>query len=532
MTNSASWYQTAVFYELHVRAFSDSNGDGHGDLRGLITRLDYLRDLGVNCVWLLPINPSPLHDDGYDVADYRNIHPDFGTLDDFRELIAQAHQRGLRILMDLVLNHTSEQHAWFQAARSDRHSPYRDFYVWSDTDQKYADVRIVFCDVEPSNWTWDEVAGQYYWHRFYRQQPDLNYDNPAVRAEMLDVARFWLDLGVDGFRLDAVTYLFEREGTDCAGLPETHAYLKDLRRLIDTHYPDRVLLCEANLWPGELRAYFGGEINDECQMGFHFPLMPRVFMALAQADRTPIVEILAQTPQLPAGAQWATFLRNHDELTLEMVTPEERDFMWQTYAPEPRMKINLGIRRRLAPLLNHDARLIKLANSILLTLTGSPVLYYGDEIGLGDNIWLDDRNGVRTPMPWNSSVNAGFSATDHLYAPLGADYATVNVAAQQADPASVLNWFKHALHVRQQHPALGQGELHWLPNDQPALLAYWRIHHADRVLVINNLSAQVQAIDLPADAAYFDLLSKSLVTQHSSLQPYQCLWLTPSIAQS
>jgi maltose alpha-D-glucosyltransferase / alpha-amylase len=398
--NDKLWYKNAIFYEVYVRAFRDSNRDGHGDLRGLIEKLDYIKEIGVDCLWLLPIYPSPLMDDGYDIADYYNIHPDYGTLDDFKEFLAEAKKRGLRVITDLVLNHTSDQHPWFQAARSDRNSPYRDYYVWSDTDEKYQEARIIFLDTEDSNWSWDEVAGQYYWHRFYSSQPDLNYDNPAVQKEMLEVMKFWLDLGVDGFRADAIPYLFEREGTNCENLPETHAYLKKLRRFLDEHYPDRVLLCEANQWPKDVRPYFGD--GDEFHMGFHFPVMPRLYMALAKEDRSDIVNILEATPPIPDNCQWCTFLRNHDELTLEMVTESERQFMWDFYAPEPRMRLNLGIRRRLAPLMEGDRRKIELLHSILFTLPGSPILYYGDELGMGDQIWLDDRDGVRTPMQWNA----------------------------------------------------------------------------------------------------------------------------------
>jgi maltose alpha-D-glucosyltransferase/alpha-amylase len=515
------WYQDTIFYELHVRAFCDSNGDGQGDLQGIISKLDYVRDLGVGCIWLLPIYPSPLRDDGYDIADYRGIRPELGTLDDFRELIDQAHQRGLRVITDLVLNHTSDQHPWFQAARSDRSSPYRDYYVWSDTDQKYANVRIVFRDVEPSNWTWDEQAGQYYWHRFYASQPDLNYDNPAVRAEMLDIARFWLELGIDGFRLDAVTYLFEREGTDCANLPETHAFLKELRHFIDTHYPERILLCEANLWPEELRDYFGD--GDECHMGFHFPLMPRLFLALQQGNRAPIEWILDRTPALPAHSQWCLFLRNHDELTLEMVSEEERQALWHAYAPDPQMRLNLGIRRRLAPLLDHDRRKIELLNSLLLTLPGTPIIYYGDEIGMGDNLSLKDRDGVRTPMQWNGHRNAGFSTADRLYAPL-ADL-DANVAQQQADPHSLLNTLRHMITVRKQHSALGRGDFAWLSMRSPAIAAYWRTLDRERILVLQNLSGQPQALELPHQPQnWLDLLTGSRVIP-SSLTPYQFVWL-------
>src|SRR5512138_948426 len=439
--NNSLWYKDAIFYQVYVRAFYDSNGDGHGDIKGLTQKLDYLQDLGVDCVWLMPIYPSPLRDDGYDIADYYNVAKTFGTLEDFKELLDAAHQREIRIIMDLVLNHTSDQHPWFQASRSDRNSPYRDYYVWSDTDQKYQDARIIFLDTEVSNWTYDEKTGQYYWHRFYASQPDLNFDNPKVQEEMFNVARFWLDLGIDGFRADAVPYLFEREGTNCENLPETHVYLKKLRAFMDREYPGRILLCEANQWPEDVRPYFGD--GDEFQMGFHFPIMPRIYMALKKGRADDMHEILKRTPQIPPTCQWCIFLRNHDELTLEMVTEEERQWMWRQYAPDPRMKLNLGIRRRLAPLLDNDQHKIELAHSLLLTLPGSPILYYGDEIGMGDNIWLFDRNGVRTPMQWNTGSNAGFSdaASESLFAPVIDDEvfgaAHVNVEAQRQDPESL-----------------------------------------------------------------------------------------------
>ena len=434
------WYKNAVFYEVYIRAFYDSNGDGHGDLRGLKEKLDYLQDLGVDCLWLMPIYPSPLKDDGYDIADYYRILETYGTLQDFKDLLDAAHERGMRVITDLVLNHTSDQHAWFQASRSSRESPYRDYYVWSDTDQKYQEARIIFVDTQKSNWTWDPGSGQYYWHRFYPSQPDLNFDNPAVQQEMLNAVKFWLDMGVDGFRADAVPYLFERDGTNCENLPETHAFLKRLRRFMDENYPGRILLCEANQWPEDVRPYFGD--NDEFHMGFHFPLMPRIYMALRKADKQPLEWVLKRTPPIPEDCQWCVFLRNHDELTLEMVTEEERQWMWQEYAPDARMRLNLGIRRRLTPLLDNDRRKIDVANSLLFTMPGSPIIYYGDEIGMGDNIWLPDRNGVRTPMQWEDGLNAGFSSAteDQVYAPVIQDdpYGVqwVNVAAQQADPGS------------------------------------------------------------------------------------------------
>lgn len=500
---SQDWYKDAIFYEVSVRAFADGNGDGSGDLPGLVGRLDYLQDLGVDTLWLLPIAPSPLRDDGYDVADYCDVHADYGTLQDFQDLVAEAHRRGLRVIVELVVNHTSDQHPWFQASRDPahpEHAKYRDWYVWSDTDQRYQDTRIIFLDSEPSNWTFDPVRGQYYWHRFFHHQPDLNYDCPAVQRAMLRVVQFWLDLGVDGFRVDATPYLYEREGTNCENLPETHAYLKRLRQFVDAYAPGTMLLSEANQWPEDVRPYFGD--GDEFHMNFHFPLMPRIFMALAKADRAPIESILARTPALPALCQWGTFLRCHDELTLEMVSTEDRQFMWDFYAPEPRMRLNLGIRRRLAPLLDNDMRRIQLAHSILLTFVGSPFLYYGDEIGMGDNIWLEDRNGLRTPMQWDSSPNAGFStaAPEALYAPVIADavygYQQVNVEAQLADPDSVLNWIKRVIRVRRGHPAFGRGDLQLLPVQQSAGLAYIRHYRQETLLVIHNLSPEMQVFDL------------------------------------
>ncbi|HHE71728.1 MAG TPA: maltose alpha-D-glucosyltransferase [Chloroflexi bacterium] len=499
------WYKDAVFYEVSVRAFADSNGDGIGDLPGLTSKLDYLQALGIDAIWMLPIFPSPLRDDGYDVADYCDIHPDYGTLEDFGRLVEEAHRRGLRIVVELVPNHTSDQHPWFQASRDPNHpehARYRDWYVWSDTPDRYKDARIIFIDYEPSNWTYDPLRGQYYWHRFFHHQPDLNYDNPAVQREMMKILQFWIDQGADALRIDAPPYLYEREGTNCENLPETHAYLKRLRALVDAYAPGTMLLSEANQWPQEVRAYFGD--GDEMHMNFHFPLMPRIFMALAQADRTSIEWIMARTPELPPICQWGTFLRNHDELTLEMVTPEERTFMWAYYAPEPRMRLNLGIRRRLAPLLENDQDRIRCANSILLTFIGSPFIYYGDEIGMGDNIWLEDRNGVRTPMQWTAAPNAGFTAPDvpaeRLYLPLIDDavfgYRTVNVAAQEAEPDSLLNWMRRALQVRRQHPVFGRGHLILLAPEPKSVLAYVREGPQETVLVVNNLAAEEQRVTL------------------------------------
>ncbi len=536
------WYKDAVFYEVFVRAFSDSNGDGIGDLAGLTSRLDYLQWLGVDAVWMLPIFPSPLRDDGYDVADYCAVHPDYGTLDDFKTLVEEAHQRGLRVVVELIPNHTSDQNAWFQASRDPnhpQHAVYRDWYVWSDTDRKYQDARIIFLDTEPSNWTFDPVRGAYFWHRFFHHQPDLNYDNPAVQRAMLRAVQFWLDLGADAFRVDATPYLIEREGTSCENLPETHAFLKRLRAFVDAYAPGTMLLSEANQWPQDVRPYFGD--GDEFHMNFHFPLMPRVFMALAKADRTPITDILARTPPLPAGCQWATFLRCHDELTLEMVTPEERQFMWEFYAPEPRMRLNLGIRRRLAPLLGNDRSRIELANSLLFTLPGSLVLYYGDEIGMGDNIWLADRDGVRTPMQWSSGPNAGFSPAPAfaLSDPVIDDetygFQRLNVAAQQADPNSLLKRMREMIRVRKAHPAFGRGDLSFLAAPDPAVLAFVRADPSETILAIHNLAENRREtrLDLAAFAGQspVDLFSGQRLPTVAAdpyaltLPPYGYRWL-------
>jgi maltose alpha-D-glucosyltransferase/alpha-amylase len=494
------WYKDAIFYELHVRAFMDSNGDGIGDFPGLTARLDYVRDLGVSCIWLLPMYPSPLRDDGYDISDYRNIHPDYGTLDDFQRFLDAAHSRGLRVIADLVLNHTSDQHPWFQEARRSPDSPYRDYYVWSDTDQRYREARIIFLDSETSNWTWDPVARQYFWHRFYHHQPDLNFDNPAVRASMLDVMRYWLDRGLDGFRIDAVPYLFEREETNCENLPETHAYLRELRAEIDARYRGRILFAEANQWPADVRPYFGD--GDECHMAFNFPLMPRLFMALRREERRPIIDIVRQTPDIPASCQWGTFLRNHDELTLEMVTDEERDYMYHEYATDARMRLNLGIRRRLAPLMENGRRQVELLNSLLLSLPGSPVLYYGDEIGMGDNIFLGDRNGVRTPMQWTPDRNAGFSRCDpeRLYLPVNVNplyhYQSLNVETQLRTQTSLLNWVKRLIRVRRKYPVFGRGSIEFLLPENDKILAYVRESADETILCVNNLSRFAQAAEL------------------------------------
>ena len=531
--NQALWYKDAVFYQVYPRAFYDSNGDGHGDLRGLTLKLDYLKDLGIDCLWLMPIYPSPLKDDGYDIADYYNVAETFGNIDDLKYLIENAHERNIRIIMDLVLNHTSDQHPWFQSARADRNSPYRDYYVWSDTDQKYRDARIIFIDTEPSNWTWDETAGQYYWHRFYASQPDLNYDNPEVQEEMLRVARFWLDLGIDGFRADAVPYLFEREGTNCENLPETHAYLKTLRAFLESNYPDRILLCEANQWPADVRPYFGD--GDEFHMGFHFPIMPRIYMGLKKGIASDMRAILDRTPPIPENCQWCIFLRNHDELTLEMVTEEERQWMWEKYAPDPRMKLNLGIRRRLAPLLDNDPRKIELAHSLLLTLPGSAVLYYGDEIGMGDNIWLFDRNGVRTPMQWDAGSSAGFSKApnESLFAPVIEDdvygAARVNVEAQRQDPNSLWNAIRRMIDERKEHPAFGRGDFGWLDLRNDHMAAFQRTYCEQTIIVIHNLSSSTQSISLETKKSantLTDLLTKRTFNAGIlELQPYEFLWL-------
>jgi maltose alpha-D-glucosyltransferase/alpha-amylase len=494
------WYKRAVFYEVLIRGFNDSNGDGTGDIRGLTDKLDYLQWLGVDCIWLLPIFESPLRDGGYDISDYMQILPEFGDLGDFVEMVDEAHKRGIRVIADLVLNHTSDQHPWFQASRADPDGPYGDFYVWSDSDDRYRDARIIFVDTETSNWTWDPVRGQYFWHRFFSHQPDLNFENPAVQEAMLEVLRFWLDLGIDGFRLDAVPYLFEEEGTNCENLPRTHEYLRRVRKEVDSKYADRVLLAEANQWPADVVEYFGND--DECHMAFHFPLMPRIFMAVRRESRYPISEILAQTPPIPVNSQWGIFLRNHDELTLEMVTDEERDYMYTEYAADPRMKANIGIRRRLAPLLDNSRDQMELFTSLLLSLPGSPVLYYGDEIGMGDNIYLGDRDGVRTPMQWSPDRNAGFSKADpqRLYLPLILDpvygYQALNVEAEQRLNTSLLWWTKRMLEVRKAHPVFGLGSFEELGSSNPSVLAYVREFGDDRVLCVANLSRFAQPVEL------------------------------------
>ena len=508
------WYKTAVFYEVLVRAFNDADNNGLGDLRGLADKLDYLKWLGIDCLWLPPFYNSPLRDGGYDISDYRAVLPEYGTVDDFVYLLDEAHSRGIRVITDLVLNHTSDAHPWFQQSRMDPDGPYGDFYVWRDDDTGYPDARVIFVDTETSNWKFDPVRGQYYWHRFFSHQPDLNYENPAVQEAILDVIRFWLDLGIDGFRLDAVPYLFAAEGTNCENLPETHAFLKRCRKIVDDEYPGRVLLAEANQWPADVVEYFGNADTggDECHMAFHFPLMPRIFMAVRRESRFPISEILAQTPAIPAGCQWGIFLRNHDELTLEMVTDEERDYMYAEYATDPRMKANIGIRRRLAPLLDNDRNQQELFTALLLSLPGSPVLYYGDEIGMGDNIWLGDRDAVRTPMQWTPDRNAGFSRCDpaRLYLPTIMDplygYQAVNVEAQINNTSSLLHWTRRMLKVRTEHRAFGVGEFTELGSSNPSVLAFlrrWAPGEADgedaaedMVMCVNNLSRFPQPVEL------------------------------------
>ena len=502
-TEQLLWFKNAVFYELPVRAFRDANDDGVGDFPGLIDSLDYLQWLGVDCIWLLPFNKSPMRDGGYDISDHYDVLPEYGTVQDVRALMEAAHARGMRVIMDMVMNHTSDQHPWFQQARSSPDNPYRDWYVWSDTKNRYTDARIIFVDTETSNWTWDEQAGAYYWHRFFNHQPDLNYDNAEVREEMKNVCRFWLDLGLDGFRLDAVPYLFEREGTNSENLPETHEFLADLRATIDREYGgDKVLLAEANQWPEDVVDYFGTLEHPECHMCFHFPLMPRMFMGLRREQRYPITEILERTPTIPEKCQWGLFLRNHDELTLEMVSDEERDYMWQEYATDPRMKLNLGIRRRLAPLLNNGRRQMELFYGLLLSLPGAPILYYGDEIGMGDNVYLGDRDGVRTPMQWSEDRNGGFSRADfaQLYMPPLMDpvygYAACNVAAQRRNASSLLHWLRRFVAVRKRWPVFGAGTFEALDAANPSVFAFLRTLDDHVVLCVNNLSRFAQPVEL------------------------------------
>ncbi|HLK50633.1 MAG TPA: maltose alpha-D-glucosyltransferase [Bryobacteraceae bacterium] len=545
------WYKDAILYEVHVRAFFDSNGDGIGDFSGLTQKLDYVRDLGVTCIWLLPFFPSPLKDDGYDISDYVNVNPAYGTIDDFKAFLDAAHDRGLQVMIELVMNHTSDQHPWFQRARqAPAGSAERDFYVWSDTDQKYRDARIIFTDTEKSNWTWDPLAQAYFWHRFFSHQPDLNYDNPLVVEEMLGIMRYWLDLGVDALRVDAIPYLVERDGTSCENLPETHLIVKRLRRAVDESYANRMILAEANQWPTDVRPYFGD--GDECHMAFHFPLMPRIYMALRQEDRLPITDIMAQTPDIPDSCQWGLFLRNHDELTLEMVTNDERDYMYLAYSAESRMRINLGIRRRLAPLMDNNRRRIELLNSILFSFPGTPILYYGDEIGMGDNVYLGDRNGVRTPMQWSSDRNAGFSRTTpaRLYSPVIMDpvwgYEAVNVEAQQSDPSSLLSWMRNMIALRKLFRVFGRGTLEFLRPANRKVLAYLRRDHEEQILCVANLSRFAQPVDLdlaelegsiPIEMlGYVEFPPIGHEPYRLTLAPYGFLWLElhspPKIAVS
>ena len=501
MASDPLWYKDAIIYQLHVKAFFDSNNDGIGDFEGLRRKLDYLQDLGVTTLWLLPFYPSPLRDDGYDISDYKNINPSYGKMADFKAFIREAHRRDIRVITELIINHTSDQHPWFQRARRAKPgSKLRDFYVWSDTDQKFPETRIIFVDTEKSNWAWDPVAQAYYWHRFYSHQPDLNFDNPRVFRAVVDVMRFWLDLGVDGMRLDAVPYLIEREGTINENLPETHEVLRRLRRELDTRYGDRMLLAEANQWPEDVLQYFGD--GDECHMAFHFPLMPRIYMAVATEDRHPIADIMRQTPDIPETCQWAVFLRNHDELTLEMVTDRERDYLWNYYAADRRARLNLGIRRRLAPLMENDRRKIELLNALLISMPGTPVFYYGDEIGMGDNVFLGDRDGVRTPMQWSFDRNGGFSRADpaRLYLPPIMDpvygFEAVNVEAQSRSPSSLLNWVKRLIAARRSRRAFGRGTLRFLYPSNRKVIAYMRAYGDEIVLCVANLSRTPQAVEL------------------------------------
>jgi len=500
LKRDAGWAKEAIIYQVHVRAFFDSNGDGIGDFQGLAQRLDYVQEIGVNAIWLMPFFPSPLRDDGYDISDYKSVHPIYGTLDDFKTFLSGAHDRGIRVIIEMVANHTSDQHPWFVESRASQNNPKRDWYVWSDTDTRYRGTRIIFLDTEMSNWAWDPISKSYYWHRFFSHQPDLNYDEPAVRHEMWNVMKFWLELGVDGFRLDAVPYLIEREGTSCENLPETHDVIRELRKKVDDQFPGAILLAEANQWPADLRPYFGN--GDEFHMAFHFPLMPRMFMGLRLEDRKPITEILQQTPEIPASCQWCLFLRNHDELTLEMVTDIERDYMYDIYASDKTMRLNLGIRRRLAPLLDNDRRRIELMNGMLMSLPGTPIIYYGDEIGMGDNIYLGDRNGVRTPMQWSGSWNGGFSTADpeRLYSPPILNpvygYQAVNVLSQRRTEHSLFSWMKHIIRIRRSSPVFGAGSIEFLYPENHRVLAYIRQLGKETVLVVNNLSSAAQAVEL------------------------------------
>ena len=530
------WYQHAIFYELYLRAFKDNDSNGHGDFAGLRSKLDYLQWLGVDCIWLLPIYPSPLNDDGYDISSFYGIHPDYGLLEDFKMTVDEIHRRGMRIICDLVVNHTSNQHPWFIEARTHQESPKRDWYVWSDSPDKYSDARIIFLDTETSNWAYDEMSQQYYWHRFFSSQPDLNYDNPRVQQALLDVMEFWLSLGVDGFRVDAVPYLFEREGGNGENLPETHEFLQRMRAFVDTHFPSALMLGEANQWPEDVIPYFGSKMAPEFPMNFHFPLMPRLFMALAKQDNSSIIEILQRTPPLPEGTQWVTFLRNHDELTLEMVTEEERQFMWNYYSPDAAHRLNLGIRRRLAPLMENDKRKILLMHSLLFSLPGTPILYYGDEIGMGDNVQLFDRNGVRTPMQWSDDKNGGFSDAplETLYAPPINDatygYEAVNVESQMKDPDSLLNQVRRMIRTHKEYDSLALGEMNWMPDMAREMLCFWRRAHSHALFFAHNLSDHDQTIQLPSDnRQYLDVLNDDLYEGEVILPAYHYLWLKPIV---
>jgi maltose alpha-D-glucosyltransferase/alpha-amylase len=532
------WYKDAIIYETHVKAFFDSNRDGIGDFQGLIEKLDYLQDLGITCLWLLPFFPSPLRDDGYDIADYEDVHPSYGTLQDFKRFLGAAHDRNLQVIIELVINHTSDRHPWFQRAREAQpNSPERDFYVWSDTNKRYSDARIIFTDTEKSNWAWDPVANAYYWHRFYSHQPDLNFDNPAVLEHVIRAMKFWLDMGVDGLRLDAIPYLVEREGTNCENLPETHALIKSIRRELD-RYENRLMLAEANQWPTDVRPYFGD--GDECHMAFHFPVMPRIFMGLRMEDRHPITEIMTQTPEIPTNCQWGMFLRNHDELTLEMVTADERDYMYLAYSADPRMKINVGIRRRLAPLMENDRRRIELLNSLLLSFPGTPIIYYGDEIGMGDNIYLGDRNGVRTPMQWSPDRNAGFSKADpaRVYSPIIMDpvygYQAVNVEAQMNDASSLFHWMRNMIALRKLFKVFGRGTIEFLQPKNRKVLAYLRRYENDQILCVANLSRFAQPVELDLSSfagmkptemfGYSEFPLVGTTSYQLSLNPYGFYW--------
>lgn len=550
VSNDPFWYKDAVFYEIHVKAYADGNGDGIGDFQGLIGKLDYLEWLGVDCIWLLPFYPSPLRDDGYDVADFLTVAEQYGTMQDVKQLLDEAHRRGIRVIVDLVLNHTSDRHAWFQESRQSAQSPKRGFYVWSDTDRKYGKARIIFIDTEKSNWTWDPEAKAFYWHRFFSHQPDLNYDNPEVRQAMLDIMTFWLDQGLDGFRCDAVPYLFEREGTICENLPETHDYLKSIRERIDASYLGRILLAEANQWPTDVRPYFGD--GDEFHMAFHFPLMPRLYMGVRSETRDPIIDMFTHTPEIPPNCQWCLFLRNHDELTLEMCSGEERDYMYYTYARDPSMRRNIGIGRRLAPLLENDRRKIELLHSLVFTLPGSPIIYYGDEIGMGDNLKLKDRDGVRTPMQWTMDRNAGFSSCDpdRLYLPVVADaiygYHAINVESQREAPHSLLHWMKRMIAARKQFPVFGRGSITFLRPANEKVLAYLRQYEGVVLLFVHNLAGSAQSVELDlsqfAGSTPMELLGEArfaTVTDRRyvlTLAPYGYYWLnlmqTPSWSES